>query len=85
MMKKVGAIFVLVAVPAWIYHAYSFSALRNGPFGDEFGSMGYPVPLRLQVVGWFAFGCNLIGVSLIAFGFTRRARQKSHGNTDYSS
>lgn len=81
-MKKVGAIFVLVTVPGWIYYAYSFRALRSGPFGDEFGSMGYPVPLRLQVVGWFAFGCTLIGAGQIAFGFVQQARQKSHDNTN---
>jgi hypothetical protein len=73
-----GIAFLLAAIPTWIFYSRAFEALRKGPFGDELGSVAYPLPNRLEAAGLSALACFLIGLSLLAFDFVRWWRKKNN-------
>ena len=81
-MRKRGIIFILTAIPAWGFCFRVFSEAHKSPFGYEFGSVAWPVPPLVRVIGIFAMFTTLIGLFLFAFDFVKWVRKKSHDATN---
>jgi hypothetical protein len=76
--KTLGIVFLAATIPLWILYRQAFEALRKGPFGDELGSVAYPIPDRLEALRLSAVACFLIGVSVLVFDFLKWRRQRHH-------
>ncbi len=75
---RIRAIPVLsVAGVAWVAYWRLFTALRDSAwFGYELGSVAWPTPTYIKVIGWTALLSTLLGVSLFVFDFVRWIKRK---------
>jgi hypothetical protein len=65
--RTLGIGFLLATIPIWMLYSRAFDALRKAPFGQELGSVAYPIPGRLKTVRLSRFACFVIGFSSLAF------------------
>jgi hypothetical protein len=75
-VKKRGIILILVGLAAWTYWLLVLSEIRRFPFSYEFGSVAFPIPTYLRVIGLFGICSILIGLALVAFDLAQWRRKK---------
>jgi len=70
-MRKRGIFFLVAGGLAWACTVLAFKQIRSSPFGYEFGSVAFPVPLYLRLIGVFGFVSTLGGAFLTILDLTR--------------
>ncbi len=75
-MKIRGILFLVAGVLLLIPYGHLFNAIRSGPFGDEPGSVAFPVPGKLEAIRLSGLACLLIGVYLLVADYIKARRQK---------
>jgi hypothetical protein len=75
-MRTRGLLFVIAAVPAWIFVYRFFSWAWRSPFGYELGSVAFHVPPFVRGAEWFAVLFTLAGLCLVGFDFFQWIRRK---------
>ncbi len=74
--QKRGAIFILLATPAWTFLFSAVHKIMQTPFGYELGSVAFPIPQFLRITG-FALLFTLIGLFFLAFDYIKYMRTRS--------
>jgi hypothetical protein len=74
-MRKRGLIFILAAVPGWVFFIHFNIEARKSPFGYELGSMAFPFPPSVRAAGIFACAMTFLGLCILALDFDRRIRR----------
>jgi hypothetical protein len=75
-MRKRGAIFILAAMPAWMFFFHFVNEARRSPFGYELGSVAGPYPLQMRAAVLFALICTIGGGAFLAFDFVHWIRKR---------
>ena len=75
-MKKRGIILLAVGLAAWAYTFYVFGEIQKSPFGYEFGSVAFPIPLHLRVMGIFSLLGTLVGCLMTSLDLARRLKTR---------
>jgi len=75
-MRKRVIFWFVAAISAWAYYVRAVVAIRQSPFGDEFGSIAFPVPTKLWAVGVIAALSSLIGFFLLLFDLVQWSRKR---------
>ncbi len=70
-MRKRAIPILLIAGIVWFIYWRLVEPLWNSPFGYELGSVAWPMPLHLRLIGWAAFLSSVLGISLLVFDFVR--------------
>jgi hypothetical protein len=78
LMRIRAIVFLCAGILISIFYARALAEIRKGPFGDEFGSVTYPVPPQLKAVGISGVLCFVIGLCLLIFDLRKRWRQEPH-------
>jgi hypothetical protein len=81
LMRIRGVMFILAAIPAWVYFASVHRALMHSPWGYELGCVAAPFPPELASIQMFAFYSPLIGIALLVFDFVRWRRSSRRTQT----
>ena len=71
-MRKRGLYFLIAAAPALVWVSLIERAARQSPAGYEYGSVVWPIPLHIRLVGAFGMFCTLVGLLLLAYDFGHR-------------
>ena len=75
-MRKRGFIFVLAGTPALAYTLYVVNEIRKSPFGYELGSVAFPMPTHLRLIGIFGLLSTLFGLLLALWDLIRWFRTR---------
>lgn len=78
MKRTVGIVFLTASIPIFGFYLWEANALYKGPFGDELGSVAYPIPDQLRATALSALLCFFIGASLLARDFVQRRTSEKH-------
>ena len=72
----------LASLPAWVYWQGILYKMRWSPFGSELGSMAYPIPTYLSVIGLYALITAIVAFFVIIRDLTQwlRKRRDRAGN-----
>jgi hypothetical protein len=75
-MKIRGLVFLFAAFPLGALYTRAFHNIQIGPFGDEFGSVAFPVPPQLEALRLGAQVCAIVGLSLLVTDFIKWRRHR---------
>ena len=85
-LRKRGIIFILVAIPAWIFVYHFLNRVRQSAFSYdsyELGSVAMPYPAVVRLAQMFAVLSTLIGLSLFVFDFVRWLRRSHYSPSEH--
>jgi len=75
-MRTRGFLFLLAGLPFWLRYMHDYNVLKNSPFGDELGSIAFPLPTKLHALGLTALILFLIGIFVLVLDFARWIRKR---------
>lgn len=70
---------IVAGALAWGFDWHVWTVIQRSAFGDEFGSIVFPVPMYFRLLALFGLLCMLIGLPAMAFDLVRWARRKFAG------
>jgi len=81
-IRKRGLLLILAAMPALVF-VYRFidAARRSEPFGYEFGSVAWPMPVDVRIIEILALLLAVIGLSLFVFDLVQGIRRRRSTET----
>ncbi len=69
--------YLVVALVSWFFVWSFIKEVKRTPFGDEFGSIAFPVPPYIQFLALGAFGSALVGIPMLLVDFTRWIKNRN--------
>ena len=75
-MRTRGILLLLAGLPFWVRYMHDYNALKNSPFGDELGSIAFPLPQKLHVLGLTAIIFFLTGIFVLVMDFVRWIKKR---------
>jgi hypothetical protein len=73
-MRKRGFIFILAAIPAWLFFLLFWNRSDRSPFGYPLGTNVGSLPPAIRVVDVIAAVCTVLGVCFLLFDLIRWIR-----------
>ena len=85
-MKIHGVYFSVVSLSAFSWTFFKYLAIKraalNSPLGYEFGSIAFPIPRHITLLGGLGMLGTLAALLLIAYDFDHRKRIRKNDRID---